>query len=302
MRNMKPIQSTKWIALLALATAAAAAQDSIVIRRELKAGTTETYKIENEIKQFVDIPNMGEQDMIITQIATVAVKTMKVNSEKGTADIETLTKIEKASFEGSLASMAGGGGDGKLPDPKAEKGTLDARNRVLIAADPKAKPDTGTGPSMGIPGMGSMGAQILLNLIELPEKAMKIGDSMQVAMPGAAGMATMGIKDLKMTLKLVGEREVEGQKLWVIAFSGDMKLERDPSKNTTGQQDQGPMGSMKMSGKAQISGEGLVDKATGKTVSNLMTIKNDAKMIVEQAGGMEIPIKGTITLKLSMVK
>lgn len=300
MNNMKPIQSMKWIAILALTTAAIAAQDSITLRRELKTGVTDTYKIENEVKQIVDVPSMGEQDVIYTQIATIVMKTLAVNAEKGTVDVETLTKVEKNTTEGSLASMMGGS-ETKLPDPKTEKGTLDSRNRLVIAKDPNAKPQgQGAGMmSMGMPGMGNISAQTLLTLIELPEKPLKVGESVEVAIPNSASMGSMGMKDLKMTIKLIGEKEVEGQKLLVLGFSGDMKLDMDSSKDPNAQQS--PMGSMKMSGTAKLSGEGLVDKASGKTISNVMNIKNDVKVLIEQAG-MEIPVKGTITLKLNLVK
>ncbi len=296
---MKSIQNIRWFASLALITVALAVQDA-PIRRELKAGATETYKIENEIKQFVEIPSMGEQDMVIQTIATVALKTLAVNAEKGTADVEALTKYEKLSMEGSIAAMMGDSTGGKLPDPKTEKGTLDSRNRFSIPKDPKAKPQTpAAGPGMGIPGMGAMSSAMLLNLIALPEKNWKVGDTQQIDLPGAASMATMGVKDLKMTLKITGEKVVDGQAVWVLSYSGDMKLDVDPSK--TPNAPTSPMGQMKMTGTAQITGEGLVDKATGKTVSNLMQIANKGTMFIEQAG-MEIPMRGTVVMKLSLVK
>lgn len=297
MIKMKSIQSMKWVALLALTTAAIAAQDSITIRRELKAGTTDVYKAENEVKQIIDVPSMGEQDILVTQIATINVKTLAVNSEKGTADVEALTKVEKSTTEGSLAAMMGAP-DTKLPEPKTEKGTLDSRNRLVFLRDPKAKPAQGPGAMMaGMPGMSEISAQALLTFVELPEKPIKVGESVEVALPNASGAAGMGMKDVKMTIKLIGEKEVEGQKLLVLTYSGNMKIDIDPSKNPQASQGQG----MKMSGTAVLSGEGIVDKATGKTISNLMSIKNDVKVFIEQAG-MDIPVRGTITMKLNLVK
>ncbi len=300
--KMKLHHTMKWVAFLTLATVAVAGQDAVTMRRELKAGTTETYKIENEIKQLIDVPSMGEQDMLITTLATVSIKTNAVNAQKGTADVEATTKVEKTAMDGSLAAMMGGNQDAKLPEPKTETGTMDTRNRLVITP-PKDKPkNPGAGGPMAMMGMGgmtNMGAQMLL-LVELPEKPLKIGDSIEVLVPGAASAGTMGVKDLKMTLKLIGEREQEGQMLWVVNYAGTMKLEMDNSKDPKAA-DQGPMGSMKMSGKALLTGEGLIDKASGKTVSNSMTINNDVKVFIEQAG-MEIPVKGTIKLKMSLVK
>jgi hypothetical protein len=299
---MKLHHTMKWVAFLALATVAVAGQDAVTMRRELKPGTTETYKIENEIKQLIDVPSMGEQDLLITTVATVSIKTTAVNAQKGTADVETTTKVEKTAMDGSLAAIVGGNQDAKLPEPKTEIGTMDTRNRLVITP-PKDKPkNAGAGgpmAMMGMGGMANMGAQMLL-LVELPEKPLKIGDSIEVLVPGAASAGTMGVKDLKMTLKLIGEREQEGQMLWVVNYAGTMKLGMDNSKDPKAA-DQGPMGSMKMSGKAVLTGEGLIDKASGKTVSNSMTINNDVKVFIEQAG-MEIPVKGTIKLKMSLVK
>lgn len=296
---MKPMHSLKWIAFLALATVAFAAQDTITLRRELKAGATETYKIESEVKQLIEVPSMGEQDLLGSQVSTVTLKTLSVDSQKGVAQVETLTKVEKSTTDGSLAAMIGASEE-KLPDPKTEKGTLDSRNRLVIARDPNAKPDAQGGiMSMGMSGMVSASAQTLLSLIELPEQPMKVGESIEVPIPNTPAGSAVGIRDLKMTLKLVGERVVEGQTLLVLALSGDMKLDVDSSKSPGAANS--PMGNMKMSGTAKLTGEGLIEKATGKTISNVMNIKNDMKVFVEQFG-MEFPVKGTIATKISLVK
>lgn len=298
---MKPMHRTKWFGILALTAIATASQDPLLIRRELKAGATEKYVVESVVKQNIEIPSMGEQDMIITTAGSIILKTGEVNSEKGTAAVETTTKIEKMSMDGSLASMMGGANEQKLPDPKVEKGTLDSRNRLVLAVDPKAKTPGGM-MGMGMPGMGSVGAAGLLNLIELPEKAIKIGDEIEVAMPGAAGAATMGAKDFKLKVKFVGEKEVEGGKAWVVSFSGNVKIDIDTAKMPKQpNQPDNPMGDMKISGTVLISGEGLVDKLSGRTLSNIMNMKTDMKVFVE-AAGMEIPSKGTITMKLELAK
>ncbi len=297
---MKPMHSLKWIAFLALATVAFAAQDTITLRRELKTGATETYKVESEVKQLIEVPSLGEQDLIANQVSTVTLKTLSVDTQKGVAQVETLTKVEKSTTDGSLAAMIGAP-DAKLPDPKTEKGTLDSRNRLVIARDPNATADARGGGimSMGMSGMISDSAQALLSLIELPEQPLKVGETIEVPIPNTPAGSAVGIRDLKMTLKLVGERMVEGQTLLVLAFSGDMKLNIDSSQSPGAANNS--MGNMKMSGTAKLSGEGLIEKATGKTISNVMNIKNDMKVFVEQFG-MEFPVKGTIATKISLVK
>jgi hypothetical protein len=44
-----------------------------------------------------------------------------------------------------------------------------------------------------------------------------------------------------------------------------------------------------------------VDQASGKTVANQMNIKNDIKVFLQQMG-MEMPARGTISVKVSLVK
>ena len=303
---MKSFKSVQWIALAALATAALAAQDPFMIRRAFTVGATDTYKVESEVKQIIEIPSMGEQDMIMTRIATIAVKTLAVNAEKGTADVETLTKVEKSAMDGSIAAMMGSQ-DSKLPDPKTEKGTIDSRNRFTVAKDPKeSKPAEQGGPgsmmSM-VAGMGAVSAQQMLTLVELPEKAVKIGDEFAAVLPAAAGNApSQGVKDMKMSIKLVGEKEVDGVKLWVVSYNGSFKLDIDPSKQPKKANEQAsPADDVKVTGTGIIGGEGLVEQATGKTISNLFTVKNDLKVYVAQLGS-ELPVRGTVSTKLTLVK
>jgi hypothetical protein len=299
---MKSFKSIQWVALAMLATAALAVQGQLTIRRELKEGSTETYKVEREIKQIVEVPSMGEQDMILTTVATVAVKTNKVNAEKGSADVETFTKVEKHAMDGSIASMMGSQAS-ELPKPKTEKGTLDVRNRLVIAKDPKAAPaGGGMGAMMGMSGMGPIDAQQLLTLIELPEKPVQIGDEIPFGLPAAATASSAGLKDLKLAMKVVGEKEVDGQKLWVVTYTGSFKLDLDTSKlPKKPDQPENPMGDITLTGSATIGGEGLVDQASGKTVANQMNIKNDIKVFLQQMG-MEMPARGTISVKVSLLK
>lgn len=294
----------KWIALVALATVAYAAQDQLLLRRELKTGVTETYKIESQIKQNMDIPSLGEQDLVINTIASCAVTTKNVDTEKGTADVETLTKLEKATLDGSIAQMMGGGQEQKLPDPKTEKGTLDSRNRLTIGKDPKDKASVSPLPGMEMmQGMATTpSAQTLLSLIELPEKSIKIGDSWDAGLPGGASSMGAGVKDVKITIKFVGERQIDGQTVYVLATTGTFKLDVDTSKLPKKEgAAASPMGDVKMTGTAELSGEGLVDKATGKTISNSITVKNNASVHVAQMGA-DIPVKGTVTMTLKLQK
>jgi hypothetical protein len=284
----------KWISLLALATVAVAAtQDGSLLRRALTVGTEESYKIDSVLKLVVESPQ-GEMDLNVTTLATVAIKPTKLDAEKGIADIESVTKLEKFSMEGALTQFIGTGPE-KLPDAKSEKGTLDSRNRLVIPPDPKAKPAT-----MGMPDPSDLGAMALLALVELPEKPLKIGDTLEMGVPAAASMATLGTKDQKITMKLVGEKSVDGKNFWVVSFSGNLKIDFDSSKLPKKEgEEASPMGDVKIVGTGTVTGDGLVDKATCRTSSNTLNFKTDTKVSV---AGMEIPSKGTVVMKTSLVK
>ena len=58
---------------------------------------------------------------------------------------------------------------------------------------------------------------------------------------------------------------------------------------------------VKVTGTEQITGEGLVDKVSGQTLSNTMNVKNDLKVFISQMG-MEMPVRGTVVSKLTLVK
>jgi hypothetical protein len=155
---------------------------------------------------------------------------------------------------------------------------------------------------MGMSGMGPIDAQQLLNLIELPEKPVALGEEIPFALPSGAASTATGLKDLKLAMKVVGEKVVEGQSLWVVTYTGSFKLDLDTSKlPKKPDQPENPMGDITLTGNAAISGDGLVDKVSGKTVANQMSVKNDIKVLLQQMG-MEMPAHGTITVKLSLVK
>jgi len=296
----------KWVALVALVSVAYAAQDQILLRRELTEGATEVYKVDSVLKQNITTP-MGDQDMVVTTSASCSVKVGKVDKDKGLAAIETVTKVDSTKLDGSLAAMMGGGQDPKLPEPKTEKGSLDNRNRLTMdkpVADPKAPKDSGDSSGMMgmLKGLTSPGAATLLGFLELPEKQIKIGDSWDIALPGGAASTNVGVKDVKITVTYTGEKEIDGQKVYVLATKGSFKLDFDSSKMPKKEGEQAsPFGDFKMTGTAEVSGEGYVDKATGKTISNTVEVKTKTNFTLVQMA-MDLPTVGTVTMTLKLQK
>ena len=298
---MKSFGSIKCLAFLALAAAAYAVQDPLLLRRELKEGTTEKYKIESVVKQLVDAPSFGEQDLIVTTVSTCDVKFGKIDPEKKNAEIETTTKVEKLSMEGALAAMLGQ--TPKPPEPKTEKGTLDAHGKIVMVKDPNAKKMSSMPGMDMLPGLEMAGsAASLLACMELPENPVKIGDSWDLALPASLGAGTPGVKDPKMTVKLVGEKDLDGRAVYVFATTGSFKLDMDTSKMPKKEGEAPPQfGDVKMTGSADLVGEALVDKSTGQTIAHTMKVQNKTKVYLS-AMGMEIPVNGTIDTTLKLQK
>ncbi|MFZ4507335.1 MAG: hypothetical protein ACOYON_06530 [Fimbriimonas sp.] len=284
----------RWIplAVIAMSALALAAQDTVTLRRQLTDGTTEKYKIESTVKQSVEVPGMGEQNIDITTVMTYALKIGKTDAATGLASVETVSKLEKMSMEG----MPGGGGSPDLPEEAKKEmvvpGKLDVRNRLKIE-----NANIPTGPAAMLSG-GSSATQTVGIFFEFPEGPIKIGDSWDVVIPKGPLMYK---EDQKLKATLVGEKDADGVKAWVIKMEGTLKMEPDMEammKANAAQAGGGQMPNMKMTGTMEMSTEGLVDKATGVTIRMLTKYKMSNEMeLVDQ--GMKLDLKGSGTTKVT---
>lgn len=269
-------------AVLALGTSAFAGlqQDGVLLRRALKADTTDTYTIESKVQQTVNSP-LGDTPMNINMTTTYAVKTLKVDDASQTADAEITTTVEKIDVDGPAAAMMG-----NKPAPIMQKGKLDVRGRFT-----PEKSATAASIQSLLSGGGASASSGFF--VELPEKAVKVGDTWDIVIPKSP--LTFD-QDQKLTAKLVGEKDLDGVPVWVVSVSGSLKTSVDSSKlPKDAAQPDSPMGPITaiVKGQIDLTSEGLVEKATGRTLE--MTSRGTLKSNVELVeAGMTITTSGTV--------
>lgn len=256
------------IALLSLAGATIVlAQDAITLRKELKAGGKDTYKIESNVRSITDIPQMGEQEMIVKSTMLYTLTTAA--PADGKADLGAQMSDIKLEMEGPLAQMMQGGPE--VPKELKFKGKIDDRNRITdLKVDGKADMIT----------MMMAGSNNFMNFfIEFPEKAVKVGDTWPVVIPKNP---MIGNEESTLTARLTGERDGK----WVLKMSGDLKINGDLSDFMKGQDPTGTGMEMKlkMTGGIKMSSEALVDKITGQTLEMTTEMDSDTVTDIENLG------------------
>lgn len=268
---------------LALAIAAVSfAQDTVTIKRELKAGAKDIYKVVTETKTLMDIPSMGEQEMIMKSTMNYALTTGEVKDDSAEVGL-TISDIQ-AKIEGSMADMMQGMPE--MPKEMKFKGTLDARNRLS---------------NVKLDGKLDMMAMMMANttstmnmFVEYPGGPVKVGDSWEVVVPKNP---MLGNEDTKFKATLVGEKDGK----WQIKMSGELKLKSDLSEMMKGQDPTGTGLDMQMvmTGTMKMESEALVNKTTGKTVEMTTALDSATTMdIVNMGIKSDQKAKGTIKMTL----
>jgi len=275
------------VACLAASVAMAAqTQDGVLLRRVLKEGDVDKYRVTFDTKQLMNIPTgLGEQDLTISGTMLYTLKIGKIDAS-GTAEAEATTTVEKTEAGGSIGAMMP-----PMPTtaPIVQKGKLDVQNRLKLA---------GTAATM----MATSTSQNLLGLmIEFPQKAVKQGDTWEILVPKSPVTASV---DQKLIAKLKGEADVSGQPVWVLGLNGTLKTEIDQSKmgKSGGQAPAGPFGNAQIvaNGTMELDADVMVAKATGRTVSMVTRMKNKTNTTIN--GAITIDATGTGTAKAELVK
>jgi len=278
--------------LVATSVAMAAKDGSIVLRKSLRQGI-ESYHLETTQKQTISIPGAGDQDMNITSVSAYSYKIGTVDATAGLAPIDVTTKVEKFDADGPMADLMAGQKD-KILVTTTSSGKLDARNR--FTADPTKKLD----PRAVLNGTAT--SSIFGPFIEFPEKGINIGDTWDVTIHKGP---TTNKEDQKITAKLVGEKDLDGKAVYIVSLSGsfntDINLGEILKANPNPDLEALGTPNMLLKGSTELSGELLVDKATGQTV--LLTLKMTTKQQAELPDqNLSIPSTGTATIKLSLDK
>jgi hypothetical protein len=199
------------------------------------------------------------------------------------------TTVDKVDAGDSLlASLLAG----KKVDPVVQKGTVDKFGRFLLST-PTTKDALGAAIS------GAQNSTLSTLLVALPDHAIKVGDSWDIIVP--KGLFT-GTDDQKLTAKLTGDKVVDGHNVWVVDVTGQIKTIFDSSKIPSGDDpSSGPLGSTQITanGTTDMTGEALIDKTTGLTISN----ESSGKMKVQLEApsmGLSGTATGTATSKLKL--
>ncbi|RYG25925.1 hypothetical protein EON82_05340 [bacterium] len=275
------------LALVALsAVAVATPQVSSLLRRTLKADSVDTYTIVDRTTQTVKSP-MGDFPITVASTRTMVLTTKAVDTAAGTAAVEATTTFDKLEGDGPAAEMMK-----TKPAPLTQKGKIDARGRITF--ERVAQPG-GIGTLLS----GSESTLAAGSFVELPEKAVKVGDTWDIVIPKSPMVFDA---DQKLTAKLTGEKEVDGVPVWVVSVRGVVKTAMDSSKIPGSKPIQSPLGptTIRVTGQDDITGEGLVEKSTGRTIS--MVSKAQSKKAIEIVeSGITLDttgqIESTITLK-----
>jgi len=188
---------------------------------------------------------------------------------------------------GQMGAMMG---NQELPKEMKATGKIDARNRIT---------DLKT-PNMGVRSM-MMGAGNPFGgmFVEFPEVPVKTGETWKVEMPNPMSKE----KKSELTATLVGEKEFDGAGAHIVSLKGTMNIDGDLGEMMKGTPEAEMTGGMKMLmvGKVDITGEALVEKSTGRTLSMSMLLKSAQKVDMPDMG-MKMNLVGSTTVKMSLAK
>jgi hypothetical protein len=283
---MIKIRKSVIFAGVALAALAGAVQDGILLRRTLTEGETDTYSIETVTKQTVTLPNgMGEQEMGSTMLTTYKLKTGKIDPAKKTAAMELTFTVDKMDTEG-MAAMPGATPTTEIGKPFNLTATMDEFGRLKI------DPPKGSNPVLAtlLTSSNSLGGNLVA--MELPEKALKVGDTWDIPVPKSP---LTGTKDQKLVAKLVGEKDVDGKSAYVVSTTGTLQIDADMSKMAEeGAPEMLKGQKMLLKGQAKIESNGVIEKSSGRTLR--MTSKVISTQTMEMPDmGMSVGMTGTVT-------
>jgi len=274
------------LGLAAVSALALGAQD-VTLTRTLTPNSTEVYKVDTVVDLNVTV-QAAEMPLSLKTGMTFQVKTGNVDSAKGTGDVEVTTTVDKFDAGDSpLAALMGN----KEIKPVVQKGTVNKLGHFQLDSP-------GTKDLLGTAISGAQDSTLSTLSIELPDHAVKVGDSWDIVIP--KGPLT-GDADQKLTAKLVGDKQVDGHNAWVVDVSGTLKTSFDSSKIPPDETSGNPLSKTQIivNGASDMTAEALIDKTTGQTLSNDSTAK--MKLTLEAPTmGLNGTGAGTATSKLKL--
>lgn len=275
--------------IVAAACLASASQDGAILRRELKEGARDVYKVESKADQTVQLSQLGmpDQQVLVTSGMKLAISTGKLDLEKKSAEIEMVS----TEFTFNIDGLAGMAPMPQMPEKVTVQGKIDSQNRV-----------TGMKPVGANAGMmtASMNASTGMLFVSFSEQPVKVGETWDVVVPKNPAM---GNTDTILKATLTGEAMDGEVPVWIVTVKGPLVLNMDLAEMMKGDQQQADamagMGNMKISGTIDLLTEARVEKGTGRT--RKMVVKMKGKQTMEMADmGMtfEMLTSGVTTMSL----
>lgn len=273
---------------ISLAAVSASAQEGSLLRRPMDPGTKEEYKVEFQIRQTIDLPEMGgPQPFGISGVMKSTLSLGEPVPDRGVSKAELALSEVRLKFEG-LAAMMESLLTG-IPKEVRYSGVVDSRNRV---SDMKPAAQNPIGPFLGI------AATAWGQLAAYPERSVKPGDSWEATLPKAAGLTN---QETKLQFRVAGMKEHEGKKLLVLAGEGTLPASFDLSEMMSQSGMGGQGGGGRLYGPLKTKVELWVEPATGKL--NRYAVQMAGKQTLDLvAMGIVAPVDVVISSQMTLLK
>jgi hypothetical protein len=239
------------MALSVLATAFM--QDEMLVRRSLMEGDKDTYQVTTKVVQTMTPTDPKAGAMVGGETRFEMSMSLELKSSIGKLSEDKKSAAFDLDFSNivyDFGSMSGMVPQDSLPKAMKANGRIDERGRVLEMRMPDLPSALG--------GSGGMAGPMM---VELPEKAIKIGDSWQVAIPTADAL---GAKGSTMTAKLIGIEEYESIPSLLVELTASMPIDADLGESV--QASGAPPMKMLAKGKFDMKGRAFVQRSNGKTL------------------------------------
>lgn len=285
---MKLARMSFAVATLAAITVVAVAQDGVLLRRALKP-STDTYNLKMKSVNKMYIEQMGgDQEATVDGTMKVIVKIGDVDAAKKANAVELAFSDMK--FElGGMAAMGQSAMD-ELPKTYKIKGFLDEMNRFS-----DAKLEGIDQRTMMMSGMEQMRNAFFF---ELPEKAVKVGDTWTINLPGNALMK----KETPMLCKFMGEESFDGAAAYKVEMKADMKIDMDMSEMMASDPNAGGVQmKMLMKGTNVMTTTLWLEKGTGRALKTETKVVGDQTMEMPDMN-MSMPIKSETLATMTLAK
>ena len=132
-------------------------------------------------------------------------------------------------------------------------------------------------------------------MVELPEKAVKIGDTWEMPLPTGE---MLGAKDAKMTGKLLAMEDFKGIPAFVVEIVSGLPIDADLSEMA--QASGGPPMKVLAKGRFDMLGKAWIERATGRTLKMEVTFDTKTHLTMPEVG-VELDSNGIGTSLIEMV-